>query len=533
MKRLMLVDDEILTRESIRNSIEWHNHGYLYCGDASDGEMALPLIEKWQPQILLTDIKMPFMNGIELATIVRKNYPHIKVIFLSGHDEFHYAQKAIKIGVQDYCLKPIGAKDLLELLNKVSKQIDDEEQKQEILSYTPEKLFADICGGLINTSKAIEIANLLNIPLLNRFYAVLYINFISQYNDEFDNEQLTKAIEDSLFSQFDTPLEVISYNPSRKEQVCVIKSQDEVELQAYISKLKYLVTDSPPTLINYSSVIIGIGNIKTRVQAIHESYIEAIDDKNAQLYAVNTLNNADKFLTPVSLQKPYINRDKLIEFIKIGTNDKLYHFIDSFCEDLEDLSWNSSMYGLYLLNDITLEAFHTAKNSFALEEDCSNHISKLQDMVKSISNIEQAKNYLATLIKLLWQWRNISTNQYSELINKVKLFINENYHSNDLSLQDVSKHIGLSPSHLSKVFSQETKQTLTEYITQLRINKAMELLKTTHFKTFEIAFEVGYQDQHYFSNTFKKLVGVSPMEYRKNGSLDKPISLQRHGESLI
>lgn len=120
MKKIMLVDDEILTRESIRNCVDWKSNGFIYCGDAADGEMALPLIEEWSPQIVITDIKMPFMDGLELASIVRKAYPHIKIIILSGHDEFHYAQQALRIGVEDYCLKPVGSTDLIELLQKLA-----------------------------------------------------------------------------------------------------------------------------------------------------------------------------------------------------------------------------------------------------------------------------------------------------------------------------------------------------------------------------------------------------------------------------
>lgn len=133
MKKVMLVDDEILIRESIRDSIDWKKEGFLYSGDAPDGELALPIIEEQEPDILITDIKMPFMNGLELTSVVRQRFPDIKIIILSGHDDFHYAQTALRLGVEDYCLKPVSAAELIQMLRIVSARIDEEHRlKQKI-----------------------------------------------------------------------------------------------------------------------------------------------------------------------------------------------------------------------------------------------------------------------------------------------------------------------------------------------------------------------------------------------------------------
>lgn len=143
----MLVDDEILIRENIRQCIDWEKEGFLYCGDAPDGELALPIIEDQLPDILITDIRMPFMNGLELSSVVRQQFPKMKIIILSGHDDFQYAQAALRLGVEDYCLKPFSAADLLELLHNVSARIDEELRMQQKYAYTAENLFADLCGA--------------------------------------------------------------------------------------------------------------------------------------------------------------------------------------------------------------------------------------------------------------------------------------------------------------------------------------------------------------------------------------------------
>lgn len=519
MKKIMLVDDEILTRESIRSCVDWNTEGFIYCGDAADGEMALPLIEEWQPQIIITDIKMPFMDGLELASIVRKTYPHIKIIVLSGHDEFHYAQQAIRIGVEDYCLKPVGSVELVALLQKVSKQIDTEQQQKEKEAYTKEKLLADLCGGLINTSKAIEIAANFSISLIARYYAVVSIEF--RFPQEQEEEVSYRLAEQQLIACIPNELDVLSFRPSRNELVYIVKSNNEHILQQCLTDLTQTI--KPLLQQIFCEAALGVGSIQHRLQNIHQSYREADDEKNRQRLALQSQLEASSFWTEAIIQQPLIDRTMFIDFIKIGTADQLESFLHTFCKDIEQLSWSTSMYGIYLLNELTLEAVHIAKQCFLVTPNSNEHLLALQQQVKEITSLEQCKTYLHNLISLLWQWRAVGSNQYSELIMKVKQYISEHYYNNRLSLQEVSNHVGVSASHLSKVFSQEAKQTLTEFITQTRIHKAMELLITTRHKTFEVACEVGYQDQHYFSNIFKKVTGMTPIEFRKRGGTNTMI----------
>ena len=126
--KVFLVEDEIVTREGMRDTVDWEAAGYQFCGEAPDGEIALPLIRERRPETVITDIKMPFMDGLQLCRILRETLPATKIIILSGHDEFKYAQEAIQIGVTEYLLKPIVPQDLLAALRKVARQIDEERQ---------------------------------------------------------------------------------------------------------------------------------------------------------------------------------------------------------------------------------------------------------------------------------------------------------------------------------------------------------------------------------------------------------------------
>lgn len=369
MKKVFLVDDEIVIRENMRTCIDWEKEGFVYCGDAPDGEMALPLIEKLKPDILITDIRMPFMNGLELSAIVRKMMPDIKIIILSGHDEFEYARQAIRIGVEEYCLKPFSSEDIIRMLKIVS-------AKGEAGARVPD-------GG----------------------------------------------------------------------------------------ERKWPAGEAGAT------AILG-----------QESF--------------------DPFI---------LDRAGFIEFLKVGTPAQKEERIALFAKDLKNLDWESSLYGYYLFHDLTLSVFREAKEQYGEDIRTEDWLPEMKSRISAIRSWEEACGYLDRLAELFWHWRSLSSDRYSVLIARVKQYVQEHYGDDRLSLNDAARHVNVSPSHLSKVFSQETGKTFIEYLVETRIRKAQELLLSTKFKSYEVANRVGYQDPHYFSNVFKRMTGMTIREFRKRG----------------
>ncbi|SFD65833.1 two-component system, response regulator YesN [Paenibacillus catalpae] len=513
MKKVMIVDDEILIRENIRSCVDWTKEGFIYCGDAPDGEIALPLIEEHKPDILITDIKMPFMDGLELTAIVRKQMPDMKVIIMSGHDEFRYAQNAIRLGVEDYCLKPISASELIAILQKVSKKIDEEQKRQKSQSITKERLLSDLCGGLIGTSEAIESAKELSIPLTSRFYAAAILDIRLAESSDLT---LLNGIRNEIDRQLEQPIECLSYYRSRSELVCIFKSHSAEEMAQLLQSFNPRIRTELERQFG-CEIYTGIGSIQERIQGIHFSYLEAEEDK--YISRLTQLNQASLH----DIHEPMdvvLDRSIFFEFVKIGVPSQRDSFVREFAGSLKSLPFMSS-YSFYLLNDLTLEALRAAKQSFRTGADPGCSIARLQQEIKKISTWEDCCHYLSSLLNELWQWRAESSDKYGDVIKQVKEYIVSHYNNEQLSLKIIANHVRISPSHLSKVFSQETGQTLTEYLTQIRIGKAMELLKTTRSKSFEIAFEVGYNDPHYFSNLFKKMTGMTPKEYRNQGTKDE------------
>lgn len=520
MKKVMLVDDEILIRESIRDSIDWKKEGFLYSGDAPDGELALPIIEEQVPDILITDIKMPFMNGLELTSVVRKRFPEIKIIILSGHDDFRYAQTALRLGVEDYCLKPVSATDLIQMLRAVSAKIDEELRLKQKHTYTPDKLYADLCGGLINTGDAIKAADQLDLQIMAPYYAAIILSLVPSLDESDFAQTHIQTAELLLESTLKEYPELFYFRRSRTETVIILKDiltdQISARIDVLIQVLELKSTDLGLKLS------VSCGGVHERLQGIHLSFQEAEDDmmfKKLSRQNKEALIEASIDHSPDSV---LLDRNRLIDFLKLGTPQEAPSFIRQFASGLNEISWNS-MYAYYLINDITLELVQTAKLTFRSAGNHAEMIQELQKQIRSISKVEECLDYFLGLLERLWEWRSEGSDKYGELIEKVKLYIRENFHNDQLSLHETSKLIGVSSSHLSKVFSQETGQTMTEYLTATRIGKAKELLKTTRCKTFEIAFQVGYSDQHYFSNLFKKITAMTPMEYRKHGHTGEPV----------
>lgn len=526
----MLVDDEILIRETIRDCIDWEKEGFVYCGDASDGEVALPIIEELCPDILITDIMMPFMNGLELSDIVRKQYPDMKIIILSGHGEFEYARTALHMGVEEYCLKPVSASDIIRLLKEVSVKIDKEREEKtridrlqqreaETRSVSRDKLLNDLSSGFLSTTEAIHLSASLSLPLVARYYVVAI-------SDNRDLEQMT--LDEVLLRNYRILQErsdILMYKRSRTETVWIIKADSLEQLQQELEPLKELqrLTAEASTETT-GTVTIGIGSVQERLQGVHLSFLEAEEDMHWR--RLSRQNRYDLWQTTSGRLDPsvFLDRGCFVDFLKIGTPAQLKSFVHDYASGLHDLDWYASPIGYYILNDLTLEVFRAAKDMYKHVEAPEELIHPLQQQIETIRSWTEACAFLVKLTEQFWAWRSRTNDKYADMLRRVKEYLQDHYDKDYISLQDAAEHVKISPSHLSKVFSQETGQTFIEYLTQTRIRKAMELLQSTSAKSYEIAYQVGYNDAHYFSNLFKRVTGMTTKEFRKSRNLGESVS---------
>jgi two-component system response regulator YesN len=512
--KVFLVDDEIEIREGIRERVNWQEEGFEYCGDAPDGEIALPLIEKMQPDILITDIKMPFLNGLDLSKIVKEKFPNTKIVILSGHDEFEYAREALRLSVDEYCLKPLSSKDLLEVLHRVAAKLN-EQQLQQSSKMGKDNFLNELCLGTLTSIEAIEKAAEYQMELISSYYAIMVVNFNTDLQTSGKGIRvLIKSIEVMINRLIESKKQTTYhlFQKSLKEAVILIKGEDT----NVISELCSLIRDQCYIKEDFRSFIqsIGIGSTKERIQGIALSYVEADADNSDQsvlrvLIPVSSSGSNESALTAAQF-----DRSKLIEFFKYGSSSQIAEFTKQYTECIFQSSSHSQLFSYYFMMDVAVTSIHFVSQLGGECQPILESLYKKEILIKDNRTAESIIQFTKEIIEIVISFRSSSQAKYHDTLHKAKLYIQRHYADSEISLHSVASYVNVSPSYFSKVFSQETGQTFIEYLTEWRILQAKELLKMTQHRTYEIAYMVGYNDAHYFCNVFKKATGQTTKDFR-------------------
>jgi two-component system, response regulator YesN len=518
--KVILVEDEIVTREGIRDNVNWNAHGFQFCGDASDGEMALSQVEATRPDVIITDIKMPFMDGLQLCKIVRERFPWIKIVILSGHDEFQYAHQAIQLGVKEYLLKPVTVENLGDVLDRMGKLLDQERVEKEKMHHLQaqveenrtvlrERFLLKLVVGAISSSEAMEKSQQLGLDLVARYYLVVLIKAeLADRSEQFDYDeyvQVQHIVSDLVGNNPD----IFLLKKDWEEFVLLFKGNTP----EFVEEEKDLILDRIRSAVGKTrySLTVGSGTPKSRMTHIYQSFIEAIETvQNASGLVENDHPNE---IDRTKLLK--VDKAAVEDYLRCGAKEDVNTFFDTFIEPLGEAALQSSLIKNYIFVDVVLA---TAKFISELGGEIDQAVAEFDSIEKillSIKTINQLREQVSRILISALLFRDRQTNkQYSGMIKQAKIFINEHYMDADMGLNEVAARVNLSPSHFSVVFSQENCQTFKEYLTEIRIRKAKELLRTTSLGATEISLQIGYSDPHYFSYVFKKNTGMSPTEFR-------------------
>ena len=518
--KVFFVEDEVVTREGIRDSVAWQASGFEFCGEAADGEIALPLLRTTRPDVLITDIKMPFMDGLQLSKIVREHMPWIKIIILSGHDEFEYAQEAINLGVTDYLLKPVTVQKLQTALQKLALQLDQERKEQDDLknlqaqveenrSILRERLLFKLVVGVISPTDAIEKGQSLGLDLIARYYLVLVLKIeLGDRSEQFDYDEyqraqkifveLTEKNPDVFLLKKDFEDIILIMKGSTPEYLEEERDLLLNEIRQTIGKTRYKLTT-------------GLGTVQKRIADIRQSFVEALASIQNQVGENRVESSSDVE------QAELLKLDTLVveNYLRCGTKDGFDEFFNTYILPVSEAALKSNLIKDYIFMDIILA---TAKLVNELSGDVDQvmpEMNSIETVLSNIKTLEQLRKQSHKILTGALDFRDeFSSHQYKNLIWQAKEYIGQQYANPMLSLNEVASQVNLSASHFSMVFSRETCQTFKEYLTEIRIRKAKELLRTTTLRSADIAYRVGYNDPHYFSSAFKKNTGISPIEFR-------------------
>lgn len=529
MYKVFVVDDEIVVREGLRENVEWEKSNLVFAGEAQDGEVALPLIQEIKPDILLTDIKMPFMDGLELSRIVRKSMPWIKIIILSGHDEFNYAREAISIGIADYILKPFNSHQILKVINKVVQQIEEEKKKHQDIAALQEQLekskpllcnqfLNDLLLGLVSPYEILDKCKGFGIDILSKYYIILSIR---------NTGKAIAAVEHSEYINTDIAVsntvrmdkDIILVKRNLEETVLIIKGSDSIQLE----ETAYGIAQSIVYEVDRNtqcSVIIGIGSLCARLQEISRSYRDACTARDFKyafgetcIIGINDIN-AGAYDNNDIVDKPDI-----MNLLRNGTKADIPPALSGYIQGFNEMDLKSAVFAYYVFMNVVV-CCGTYINETG--GDISAVLPMLSQPDRShmkIESIQQLEEMLKEVLERVLDYRDrLLDGRQDNLVSKAKEYINSSFTDTQISLKTVATHVNISPNHLSTLFSQATGETFIEYLIGLRIKKAKSMLKSSDMRSSEIAYEVGYNDPHYFSFCFKKETGRTPSEYRQENN---------------
>jgi two-component system, response regulator YesN len=518
--KVFLVEDEIVTREGMRDNVDWKAHGFEFSGEAPDGEMALPLLHALKPDVLITDIRMPFMDGLQLSQIVRDRMPTTKVIILSGHDEFEYAQKAIKLGVSEYLLKPVSVQDLHNVLQRVASELERDRGEQQALqklrdqveenrAALRERLLLKLVTGTASSAEAIEKSQFLGMDLVARCYLVVVLRVeFSDSSETFDYRR-SQQVQQVVSSYMENNPDVFLLNMGMEELVLVLKGNSPECLHEERNLL--LERIRPELEQSRCKLIVGSGTPQKRITDICQSFIEAQD--NLQTVMSGRRSGFEGGFDKTELLK--VDKSTVEDYLRFGTVEDFDAFFETYIRPLGETALRSSIVNHYILLDMVLA---TAKFVDELGGNVAQIIPEFDIIETILAGIEtggqlreQARNVLVG--GLVFRDSRVN-NQYAGVIKQAQDYIDRHYMDPSISLNGIAAQVNLSPCHFSAVFSQETGQTFKEYLTEIRIKKAKELLRSTTMKAFEICYQIGYNDPHYFSHVFHKNTGLTPIEFR-------------------
>lgn len=511
--KLLIVDDEELTRNGLIHSIDWNSLGINSIYEADDGLHGLELAKEHSPEIILSDVRMPRMDGVEMAKKVRTILPDCTIIFMSGYSDKAYLKAAIKLKAISYVEKPIEPNEIIDSVKEaisIHKSLIISRQSQDHNRYD---MMSKLALKIIypNHDQYFDyqaVFSELDLTLKNYSSFATLIIKITQ-----DNTTVTKILANDILSHLAPLLKQYKidniYGIKQEEYIIVHLLSIEKLAQNILIRMAQNFSN---LLKNEYTHFISIGKSVNSVDKLYDSYNTAIILMHSSFfYSYNTvlyIKSEEKtnlnFVPAIALQDfsdALLSRD----------SKKVHQQLD----DLKNILRNNNIILVNHIKDLYYKLF------LELNKSANNfHVSISTDSTETILDYISKSSTFLELHALLEDKINRffksfeDENRDNSTVFLIKKYVSQNYQNENLSIKDISQHVLLSSSYVCTVFKAETGKTLNQYLTEYRIEKAKKLLMDSRYKITDISAKVGYNDGNYFGKTFKKLVGLSPSEFR-------------------
>lgn len=524
MYKVVIVDDDRIIRKGLSSVIPWAEHGFELVGVAADGEEGLELIKANQPQIVISDIQMPFMNGLEMTKAIKDLDMNTKIILLTGYEDFKYAHEAIKLKAFDYLLKPVETSELIEKLIQASTELAIEYEKEAQISdsqaYLQQVFLKKLSHSSFTTTDLMKELHVLGIQPYGTCTTVLYVKMDQvEFGSHFTLEGMKANLIEECKSVI-AKMEIEGYIlHAEAEHFAIFLFDTEMTMEnarARVDEITQEVRLNVEACFS-TTVTISTGRRYPHIDGIGCSYLEAKKAMEFRhMMGTNRAFSIEEIEETNTEEMAIENRlvEELIRYISLGLPEKVALLLEGVKKDiistkmvsLEEIILLAIRCIHLMLHEASIMAKTWDYTRFTQSESKLMKMQTIDEIFLEITNISMD---LASFVK------ELNRNQKHSLVDKAIRFIKENYHESSVNLQMVAEQVHVSSAYLSNLFKVEKGFNFGDFLLETRMKKAMELFRTTDFKSYEVAEKVGYSNPQYFSSSFKKYTGYSPAEFKR------------------
>ncbi|WP_256762035.1 response regulator [Cohnella sp. WQ 127256] len=530
--KLLIADDEALIREGIRNHIDWCKYGIDVVGVVENGLAALRILENEPVDILVTDIRMPRMDGIELSRAARLRYPNIRIIILSGYEEFEFAQQALELSVMKYLLKPFTRPELEEAVVQAKDEVDSMRQVERQMNVTLDRLqrslpllrdryLNDWVSGRLLGDDILSKLQLVDIEPAEGQHAVI-ITVIDEVERTFpqmsvsnQTDMLSVLLLEEMSQWMKESGNGVAFQGKTREIVAVMSGVvDANQLFAFAERIREQARQAFELTVS-----VCLGGLKEQLTEVTQSYQEALEAMDYR-FLVGEDSIVPYDWIHLHTQQSWVGvpdeyTDKIISAIRTGQEDLIRSELNRLFEWLKGIqSIGHSDVKVYM-TEFLVSVLTAAVSSGTRLKDIYAKEYNPYAFIVSAKTMDDLKRELEALFLDLSRFiLDKRGDRKKRVIEQAVDYIRLNYHQEDLSINVLSEQMDMNPTYFSKLFKKEIGSTFTDYVTKTRLEQAKRDLRETALRVNEIAYRVGYRDPFYFSTLFKKHTGVNPSDFR-------------------
>ncbi|NOU98267.1 response regulator [Paenibacillus sp. LMG 31456] len=547
MYKLVIVDDEPTVRYGLRNYFDWSDFNIDFVGEADDGDVGLELIERIQPDLVLTDVRMINMDGIRMSAQIRERYPHIKIVFVSGHDDADYLKSALQVNAVDYIFKPVNMQELRMVVERVVGELQNEAKEKMLIADMQVKLTQSmpllrekflmslIRDGINQPGGARKRMEFLQLELpADASYWVIVVTIddnaeVVEPRSERDKQLLSYAVLNVCQELIDRHMGGYAFENRSSEYVGILRvcsnsdgdgggtGDEEKPQEDLLFSLAEEIRENLQRWLSIT-VTIGVGEHVSKLQALPWSYIQAREAADQKWYlgknrviSMDSLEHEEHSM----YRFDQVQSERFLSVMKAAEPNQLSMELNDLFEWLarnrrEGLKYsrNVCLQLILLSNRLLLELNIQSRDLEEKELSLWERVFKQETITDLRFTLE---SYLVEVCSRIQEKRS---GKSSNVIERIRQVIEERL-ADSLTVSDIAESVYLSPTYVSLLYKQETGDTVYEYLTKVRIEKAKELLRDTTVKLYEVCYAVGYSDPSHFSKLFKKVTGFTPSAYRE------------------